>query len=135
MTQEQRSWPDWLETLRPDEVTRKRIERAVLSRAAPLLAARRREGTWDVTAGWADVLVPVAAAATAFFVALALSAGGGAPATAVDGPAPRIEELVEYEPDASPPAVLTRGSEPDMDAVLEAAISYRTVENTPVENP
>lgn len=126
MSEPRQSWPDWLEKLRPDDVARRRIQRAVMARARPLLAARRRERTWDVTAGWADVLVPVAAAAAAFFVALALNTGGPAPPATAERSPPSIEELVGYEPDASPPAVLTRGTEPDMDAVLEAAMTYRT---------
>lgn len=128
MSESQKPWPPWLEQLRPDDVARRRIHREVMSRARPLLAARRRAGTWDVTAGWADVLVPVAAAVAAFFVALALNTGGPtAPTTAHRAPA-SIEELVGYEVDASPPAILTRRTEPDMDAVLEAAITYRSAE-------
>lgn len=123
------SWPSWLETLRPDTLSRRRIRRIVLARARPLLRERRPAGAWEVTAGWADVLVPVTAVASVLFVVLALradrppttatvAAGGSA-----EEPV-RIEELLAEPSGTEPPSLLTRSEQPDLDGILEAAILF-----------
>ena len=58
-----RDWPDWLESLRPDDVTSARMHRSVMEAAAPLLDARR-EDWWAVASSWARVLIPAAAVVT-----------------------------------------------------------------------
>lgn len=126
---EESAWPGWLEPLRPDALTRRRIRRDVMERARPLLAARRPARAWEVAAGWADVLVPVAAVASVLFTVLALQIGeraiGPSPrAGAADGQGVRIEELLADPTSSEPPPLLTRRDQPDLDGVLEAAISY-----------
>lgn len=121
------SWPAWLESLRPDSLSRHRIRRTVMERARPLLERRRPTRAWEVAAGWADVLVPVAAVASVLFGVLAARAGGAsdpAALTATASQTVRIEELLAAPGMTSPPAVLTRGNRPDLDGVLEAAIMY-----------
>lgn len=121
------SWPAWLESLRPDSLARHRIRRAVLQRARPILERRRPARAWEVAAGWADVLVPVAAVASVLFGVLAARAGEPAdPAVLTDAryQTVHIEELLAGPGMTIPPAVLTRGNQPDLDGVLEAAIMY-----------
>ena len=68
-------WPMWLRTLGPDELTRRRMRRAILDEAQPLLGARRN--SWpDMVAEWATILSPVAAAVTLIFAGLALRQAG-----------------------------------------------------------
>lgn len=84
-------WPEWTESLRPDEITSARLRRAILEAAAPLLDARR-DDWWDVASRWAGLLTPIGVAATLAFAAMAV--GNGTTATtstiadAVEGPAP-----------------------------------------------
>ena len=54
-------WPIWMRALRPDELTRRRMKRAILDEALPLLTARR-DSWFDAVADWATILSPVAAA-------------------------------------------------------------------------
>lgn len=79
-----RDWPDWLEGLRPDEVTSARLRRSVAEAARPLLEARR-EDWWDVAAGWAGLLTPVAAMLVLVFAGLATQQMAGEEALVADG--------------------------------------------------
>lgn len=67
-------WPEWTESLRPDELTGARLRRSINKRAAPLLAARR-DDWWEVASRWAGLLTPVGVAATLAFAALAVRNG------------------------------------------------------------
>lgn len=111
-------WPGWLATLRPDEVARARMRRAILVAAAPLLAARRPASWWDVAAGWSGLAAPIAAAIALLFAWLAYDAGPPRP-----GPETfEMEALVQPSLQAAPPALLLDQSEPSRDGVLEATL-------------
>lgn len=74
----------WLESLQPDDVSRRRMRRAIMDRARPIL--ERREADWyDVAAAWATILAPIAAMITLIFMGIALQASDrpGETATAV----------------------------------------------------
>ncbi len=114
----QTAWPAWLEPLRPDETSRRRLRNAVLSTASPILRARE----WsveDVVARWASVLAPVAAAAAILFAGLAYRAAR-----------PELEARItplEIDPVLQPladgpPAMLTSTLEPSMEEILAAAM-------------
>lgn len=120
------TWPAWLENLRPDPLSRRRIRAAVMERARPLLARRRPAGTWEVAAGWSDVVIPVAAVASVLFTLLAVRASPGTPGGVAEAQpeSVRIEELLAEPSPGDPPTVLTRGNRPDLDGVLEAALTY-----------
>lgn len=120
MTQDQRDAGDgdWLDALRPDQVTRARLRAAILERAAPLLEERREAGWLGVAAGWSGRLAPVAAVAALFFGWLAYDAGQRAPRSASSVQA---EELVRPGEQA-PPELLTAGEAPSVDRVLAAAL-------------
>lgn len=79
-----RDWPDWLEPLRPDEVTSARLRRSVAEAARPLLEARR-EDWWDVASGWAGLLTPVAAMLVLVFAGLATQQQAGDEALVAGG--------------------------------------------------
>lgn len=121
-----RSWPEWMEPLRPDDVTRRRVRSGIMRTAAPLLEARRQDAWWGL-AGWASTLAPVAAAAALFFMWLATSAAPNqAPvtnptATAFDSVSDSME-LIVGPGGATPPSVLTAEQAPSPDAVLTAAV-------------
>ena len=66
--------PRWLDTLRPDDVTVRRLRRAIVDAAHPLLAGKR-DSWWDVASSWATLLTPVAAALTLIFAGLAIRQG------------------------------------------------------------
>lgn len=66
-----RQWPEWMESLRPDEMTSARLKRSISSAAAPLLA-ERREDLWDIASRWAGLLTPVAAVLALVFGGLAM---------------------------------------------------------------
>ncbi|MFQ5890400.1 MAG: hypothetical protein ACE5JR_10155 [Gemmatimonadota bacterium] len=114
-----RGFPEWLESLRPDDMTRARLRRSILAEAQPLLTARCRGSWWEVASGWATLLAPTAAALALLFGALAYRAGP--PATRAEGP-PRVEELVAASPNELLPPVLTADSASGADLVLTAAI-------------
>lgn len=114
-------WPAWLEPLRPDEVSRRRLRRAVFLAATPIL--RAREWSWqDDVARWTSVLAPVAAAIAILFAGLAYRAARPE--------APEAEARVEvFEIDPvlqpladGPPAMFTSTLEPDMEEILAATI-------------
>lgn len=108
-------WPNWLRALRPDEVTRHRMRRAILDEAAPLLAARR-DNWFDAVAEWATILSPVAAAVTLIFAGLALRQAGSAEMVETLATAPAVEELARHgEP---VPSAFGRDSVPDLNVVM-----------------
>ena len=115
------NWPIWLRALRPDELTRRRMRRAILDEALPLLTARR--DTWfDAVADWATILSPVAAAITLIFAGLALRQAGSAEHPETVASAPAVEELVR--PDETLPSAFGRDSVPDLDVVM--TVLYET---------
>lgn len=106
----------WLEMLRPDEVTRARIRRAVLRDAGPFLAVRR-ESWIDAVSDWATILSPVAAAVTLVFAGLALKQAAE-PIGIAEGTAqaPAVVDLVA--PGEELPAAFAEDSVPDLDVVM-----------------
>ena len=118
-----RAWPEYLEALRPDQITRRRLQRNVMAAAEALL--ERRPLSWiDITASWSAALTPIAAG---------LIVAAGVLAYRVSGPAaPRLAAEAEVEPvglvralapDAeAPPELLIDLVEPSRDAVLTAAL-------------
>jgi hypothetical protein len=114
-------WPAWLQALRPDELTRRRMRRTILDEAAPLLAARR-DGWFDAVAEWATILSPVAAAVTLIFAGLALRQAGSRELSETVARAPAVEELVRHG--ESVPAAFGRDSVPDLDVVM--TVLYET---------
>lgn len=114
MDRERREWPAWLEPLRPDELSRARMRTAILGRAAPLLDARRL-GSWEtVAAGWARMLVPIAAVLLLLFAGLAYQA---APRTIAAAPV-TLEELMAEDDAENTLAALTSSVEPSPDWAL-----------------
>ena len=108
-------WPMWLRTLGPDELTRRRMRRAILDEALPLLGARRN--SWpDMVAEWATILSPVAAAVTLIFAGLALRQAGSAAVAEDLASAPAVEELVR--PGDVLPSAFGRDRAPDLDVVM-----------------
>jgi len=118
-------WPEYLEPLRPDEVTQRRIRRHVLA-AAEALEIRAR--TWfDVTASWSSVLAPLAAGLLVVFGTLAYRAAEPvAPTVVAETPVEQRELVPSLAPDAeAPPSLLIDRAEPSRDAVLTAALISR----------
>lgn len=115
------NWPIWLRALRPDELTRRRMRRAILDEALPLLTARR-DNWFDAVADWATILSPVAAAITLIFAGLALRQAGSAELTETVASAPAVEELVR--PGETLPSAFGRDSVPDLDVVM--TVLYET---------
>lgn len=108
-------WPTWLRTLRPDELTRRRLQRSIRDEAAPLLALRR--ASWfDAVADWATILSPVAAAVTLIFAGLALRQAGSTDAEQSLATASAVEEFVFH--DEAMPSAFARDSVPDLDVVM-----------------
>lgn len=126
---DRRSWPEWLEPLRPDELTRRRLHRAVMEAAGSVL----RKRTWtEVASRWSAVLAPLAAGLAVASGALAYRAAmppaAERPAVASDLPAAVAPlDLGPYlAPDAEgPPALLIDVAEPSREAVLTAALVSR----------
>ena len=117
-------WPAYLEPLRPDEMTRRRLGKRVMAAADALLQGRAP--TWfDVTASWSSVLAPLAAGLLVVFGALAWRAS-----VPTEDPLPGPEVATQpaglvpsLAPDAlGPPALLTAMDEPSRDAVLAALL-------------
>jgi hypothetical protein len=116
-----REWPAWLEALRPDQMTRERIRRAVMRRASPILASRRT--SWlDLASEWATLLSPVAAAVALVFAGLAVLRP---PSDTLAEAPPRVQELVEPTPGEVLPAVFTQDTVADLDVVLTAISDSR----------
>ena len=107
--------PIWMRALRPDELTRRRMKRAILDEALPLFAARR-DSWFDAVADWATILSPVAAAVTLIFAGLALRQAGSADLSDTIASAPAVEELVR--PGETLPSAFGPDSVPDLNAVM-----------------
>lgn len=110
-------WPEWLEPLRPDDVARARMLRAVRGRAERELARRRRHATWDTAERFARRLTPLAAAAVLVFGWLALRAR---PEPDVSRPV-AVEQLLEPPSGEGPPAFLVSASAPRAEHAYRAA--------------
>jgi hypothetical protein len=113
-----RDWPDWLDALRPDDVTSARLRRSVLEAAEPLLE-QRRDDWWDVASRWAGLLTPIAAVLALVFGGLALrqEAGIDSAAMAVTEPAADVVEALRTE---TAPAGFSEFAESDHDVVFAA---------------
>lgn len=118
-TRPERSWPEWLEPLRPDDVARARMRAAVRERAEPELSRRRRRATWDAAEELAGRLTPLAAAAALLFGWLAFQATPE-PAAAPEPVA--VELMLQPEAGEGPPAVLVSASEPATRHAFEATL-------------
>ncbi len=115
-----RGWPRWLETLRPDEITRARLKRSIANAAAPLLSGRQL-AWWEVASDWASLLTPVAAALAVLFAGLALGDRPTARSEAMvaaSADAPRLEEFIEWASSEELPAAFPGDSLTDLDIVL-----------------
>lgn len=117
------AWAEYLEPLRPDELTRRRLRRGVMAAAEALF--ERRPLSWlDVTASWSAALAPLAAgllvAAGVLLYRISLP---DAPALAADVDPEPVGLVRSLAPDAeAPPALLIDLAEPSRDAVLTAAL-------------
>lgn len=113
-----RQWPDWLESLRPDDVAAARLHRQIMSAAQPLLDARR-EDWWDVASGWAGLLTPVAAVLALVFAGLAIRQGADGQTVAVADlePAADVVEALRTE---EAPAGFSEFAGADHDIVFAA---------------
>lgn len=114
------AWPEYLEPLRPDEVTRHRLRKNVLLAAERLL--ERPRSWFDVTAGWSSVLAPLAAAV--ILVAAVIAYQTSVPSIAeAEAPVEPSELAQSLAPDAeAPPELLIEIDEPSRDAILAAAL-------------
>ncbi len=116
---ERRIWPAWVQPLRPDEMSRRRLKKAVLSAAGPML--RAREWSWqDVAGRWAAVLAPIAAGLTILFAGLAYSASHSEPEARVE--VFDLDPLVLQPMNDGPPTLLTSTAEPSVEGILAATI-------------
>ncbi len=116
-------WLEYLEPLRPDEMTGHRLRRGIVT-AAEALMERHAPSWFEVTAGWSSVLAPLAAGLLIVFATLAYraSAPDVVDAVAIEPPEP-LELVPSLAPDAeAPPALLIDFAEPSRDAVLAAAL-------------
>ncbi|MYC18452.1 MAG: hypothetical protein F4X67_07585 [Gemmatimonadales bacterium] len=117
------AWAEYLEPLRPDELTRRRLRRNVMAAAEALF--ERRPLSWlDVTASWSAALAPLAAgllvAAGVLLYRISLP---DAPEFAADPDAAPVGLVRALAPDAeAPPALIIDLAEPSRDAVLTAAL-------------
>lgn len=118
MDRNRQSWPRWLEPLRPDELSRARMRLAIRASAAAILGSRRIRSWEDVAAGWASMLVPIAAVLLLFFGGLAYQT---APRTMVSSPVTLEELMPDEDPDGAL-GVLTTNVEPSRDWALTAVI-------------
>lgn len=113
-------WPEWLEPLRPDDVSRARIQARIRVRSERELARRRRRAAWQAAEQLARRMTPVAAAAILLFGWLALRAG------AVPEPDARrpvaVEQLLQPAGGEGPPAFLVSASAPGPEHAYEAAL-------------
>ena len=117
------AWAEYLEPLRPDELTRRRVRRSVMAAAEALL--ERRPLSWlDVTASWSAALAPLAAgllvAAGALLYRISVP---DAPEFVADADPEPVGLVRSLAADAeAPPALLIDLVEPSRDAVLTAAL-------------
>ncbi|MDT8436891.1 MAG: hypothetical protein RRA92_09060 [Gemmatimonadota bacterium] len=122
MTMERRNrttGPGWTGPLRPDELTRARLRRAILDEAGPLLAARRASW-WEVAAGWASLLTPAAAAAALLLFGVGLRGTGPEAPPRIVAEAGDMFDVVSWVSSAEVPAALTRDTLADLDLVFAA---------------
>lgn len=115
-----RVWPNWLATLRPDEITRARLTRSIADAAAPFLSARQLTW-WEVASDWASLLTPVAAAVAVLFAGLALGdrpVASPESSVAASAEAPRLEEFVDWASAEELPAAFPEDSLTSLDVVL-----------------
>lgn len=93
-----RDWPDWLESLRPDEFTSVRLRHSIAAAAEPLLEARR-DDVWNVASRWAGLLTPAAAVLALVFGGLAMRDGAAGETVAVADvePAADVVEVLRSE--------------------------------------
>lgn len=121
-----REWPSWLEPLRPDEVTRRRLHNRVMATAETVM--RLPERTWhEITAGWSSVLTPLAAGLAVAFGVLAYRASVEPSAEALAASEPASVESHEFQPllgdeTTAPPALLIDEDELSPEAVLRAVL-------------
>ena len=108
-------WPVWLRALRPDPLAKRRMKKAILDDALPILTARR-DSWFDAVADWATILSPVAAAITLIFAGLALRQAGSAELPDTMASAPAVEEWVSA--DETLPSAFARDSVPDLEVVM-----------------
>lgn len=113
-----RSWPRWLEPLRPDQLTRRRLRGRVHTEARPILRRLRRGELWEVASEWTSTLAPLAAALALVLGWLALRA----PPPRDPDPPLRVESLAGPASGESPPQLLTEGAEPSAETVLSAVL-------------
>lgn len=117
------AWAEYLEPLRPDELTRRRLRRNVMA-AAEALFARRPLSWLDVTASWSAALAPLAAGllVVAGVLLYRISLPDAPEFVAEPDPAP-VGLVRSLAADAeAPPALLIDLVEPSRDAVLTAAL-------------
>jgi len=114
-------WPDWLLSLRPDQLTRERMRRRIVDEAGAVLRARRTGSWWAVADRWTTRLLPLAAALALVFAGLARWASQTP--SVVDMP-PTVAELLQSANPNGPPAVLTSATEPGLDQLLNAAVNH-----------
>lgn len=117
------TWAEYLEPLRPDELTRRRLRRNVMAAAEALF--ERRPLSWlDVTASWSAALAPLAAGLlVAAGVLLYRISVPDAPELAADPDAAPVGLVRSLAADAeAPPELLIDLAEPSRDAVLTAAL-------------
>jgi hypothetical protein len=109
------TWPAWIRALGPDDLTKRRMRRAIMDEARSILASR--QDSWiDAVADWAAILSPIAAAVTLIFAGLALRQAGDTAIPETVATAPALEELVH--PGETVPPAFGRDSVPDLDAVM-----------------
>ncbi len=96
---------------------RARTRDAILRRAAPLLGSRRPASSWEVLADWARPGLAAAAAVAAVLIWLPMGRVGVPEATR-----PGLDEVLEPGGEAGIPEVLVSANEPNLDAVLAAAL-------------
>lgn len=114
----QREWPDWLNALRPDDVTSARLRRSVLEAAEPLLE-QRRDDWWDVASRWAGLLTPIAAVLALVFGGLALRQETGMRSAGVAATEPTAD-VVEALRSETAPAGFSEFAQADHDVVFAA---------------
>lgn len=116
-----RRWPEWMESLRPDEITSARLRRSIMQAAAPLLE-ERREDVWDIASRWAGLLTPVAAVLALVFGGLAMRHEVAREMPALAGAEPTAE-FVDFLGDAVPAGFSETATDDDVAfaALVEAA--------------
>lgn len=104
-----------------DAAQRQRTRIRILAAAEPLLAKRRRpDSSWDILARWARPGLVAASIAALLLLAAYHLAGSRASAERV-----ALDDVLASSGNGSVPAVLLAVNEPDVDAVLAAALVER----------